>query len=230
MAFGLIFGFSEHLFDTLLLLFVFIPLALLWVLTIVSVVLRQDLTIPWKVIWVAAVVLFPLVGILIYWIRRPSPAATDQPTAAATNTLADAVDSVTIMLEDFATTMKLAQISLSQGSEMLRDVSDLLEKTGDTIGFTVPLTNIRPLSAPYSDVQRFTRRSRALAATLGRTATAIGTNTADLHLAASRIDAVARFVRRGTARIPLPAIAGVIGGQHVESTATAVPPDHSPDS
>src|SRR4051812_32359387 len=98
MAFGMLFGFSERLWDTLVLLFVFIPLTLIWVLTLVHIFRRVDLTRMWKIVWVVAVVLFPLVGIVAYWMRRPRVVVADQPSASTTTTIADAVDSVSVVL------------------------------------------------------------------------------------------------------------------------------------
>jgi hypothetical protein len=209
VAFGLLFGFSERVWDTIVVLFVLIPAALLWVLTLVSIVRRRDLSIPWKIVWGVAVVIFPLVGTIVYWLRRPTVVVTEQQAAGTTANVADAVDAISDVLDNLVVTMTLAQISVGQGAGMLRDVADLLEKTGDTIGFTVPLTKIRPLGGTYTDVRRFTTRSRSLSASLARLATSLGANATDLRTATSQVRNVSRSMRRAS-RIPI--IGGMVAG------------------
>lgn len=209
MTFAMLFGFSDRVWDTIVVLFVLIPAALLWVLTLVSIALRKDLAIGWKVVWAAAVVLFPLVGTIVYWLRRPTVVVTEQEAAGTTANVAEAVDAMSDVLENLVVTLTIAQTTVTQGSGMLRDVADLLEKTGDTIGFTVPLTKIRPLGGTYTDVRRFTTRSRSLAASLAHMAKALGANATDLRQATSQVRNVSRSMRRAS-RIPI--VGGMLAG------------------
>ena len=54
---------------------VLIPLIAIWLLALYHIIARRsDLTIGWKAIWSAAVVLIPYVGVLIYaFVRPPAP-------------------------------------------------------------------------------------------------------------------------------------------------------------
>ncbi len=54
---------------------VLIPLGVIWLLALYHIIAkRSDLTIGWKAIWSAAVVLIPYVGVLIYaFLRPPAP-------------------------------------------------------------------------------------------------------------------------------------------------------------
>jgi hypothetical protein len=55
-----------------------IPLLLIWVLTLVDLVRRHDLSGSRKVLWALVVLLVPVVGVIVYFIARP-PQATDRP-------------------------------------------------------------------------------------------------------------------------------------------------------
>ncbi len=63
------------LWDLILLLFVFIPAAILWFRTVVDIFDRQDLNGWMKVLWLLGVFIVPLLGALIYLLTRP---VTDQ--------------------------------------------------------------------------------------------------------------------------------------------------------
>lgn len=54
-----------------LLLFVFVPMAVLWFRTIVDIFDRRDLSGPKKGLWLLAVAAVPLVGVLAYVFTRP---------------------------------------------------------------------------------------------------------------------------------------------------------------
>ncbi len=58
-----------------LLLFVFIPMAVLWFRTIMDIFDRRDLSGVSKGLWLLAVVALPLLGVLVYLFTRP---VTDQ--------------------------------------------------------------------------------------------------------------------------------------------------------
>lgn len=65
---------GDWFWGTLLLLFVFIPLVLLWVFALVDLFMRTDLR-GWQIaLWLFVIVLFPIIGILIYYLVRPHEA------------------------------------------------------------------------------------------------------------------------------------------------------------
>jgi len=61
-------------------LLVFIPLLMLWVFALVDLFQRKDLSGWAKALWAIAIVLFPLLGLLIYFITRP-PSAEEEAAA-----------------------------------------------------------------------------------------------------------------------------------------------------
>jgi hypothetical protein len=73
--------------DWFWLLFVFVPLAILWIFVVADAIKRPDL-IGWqKGVWVAFIIFFPWIGALIYLIARPANpmetrAAEQMPTDA----------------------------------------------------------------------------------------------------------------------------------------------------
>lgn len=64
-----------NIWELALLLFVFIPMAILWFRTMMDIFDRRDLSGLSKGLWLLAVVVFPLVGVLAYLFTRP---VTDQ--------------------------------------------------------------------------------------------------------------------------------------------------------
>jgi hypothetical protein len=54
-----------------------IPLLLIWVLTLVDIVRRHDLSGSRKVLWALVVLLVPIVGVIVYFVARP-PQPTDR--------------------------------------------------------------------------------------------------------------------------------------------------------
>lgn len=66
--------FSDWFFSTLILLFIFIPLVTLWVFTLVDLFMRHDLRGIHKALWLLAIVLLPVIGVLIYFMTRPDDA------------------------------------------------------------------------------------------------------------------------------------------------------------
>ncbi len=62
----------------LLAVLIAIPLLLIWVLTLVDLVRRHDLSAGRKVLWALFVLVLPVLGVIIYFVARP-PQATDRP-------------------------------------------------------------------------------------------------------------------------------------------------------
>jgi hypothetical protein len=55
----------------LVIFFIYIPLILLWVFTLIDIFGRHDLSGWVKALWVILVVLLPIIGMLVYFIFRP---------------------------------------------------------------------------------------------------------------------------------------------------------------
>jgi hypothetical protein len=61
----------------LLVVLIVIPLLLIWVLTLVDLFRRHDLSAGRKVAWALAVLILPVIGVIIYFVARP-PQPTDR--------------------------------------------------------------------------------------------------------------------------------------------------------
>lgn len=57
-----------------------IPLLLIWILTLVDLFRRHDLSTGRKVLWALVVLVLPVIGVIIYFIARP-PQPTDRSAA-----------------------------------------------------------------------------------------------------------------------------------------------------
>lgn len=57
--------------DFFFLFFIFIPLMIAWVYTVVDIFMRPDVSALGKFGWVILVLFIPLLGMLIYFIARP---------------------------------------------------------------------------------------------------------------------------------------------------------------
>ena len=69
--------------DVFWLLFIFIPLAIIWVMVLADTIRRPDLTGVEKALWVAVIIFFPWLGALAYLIFRPATPMSRQPLGAA---------------------------------------------------------------------------------------------------------------------------------------------------
>jgi hypothetical protein len=58
----------------MLLVLIAIPLLLIWVLAVVDLVRRHDLTTGHKVLWALVVLLIPIIGAIVYFVARPPEA------------------------------------------------------------------------------------------------------------------------------------------------------------
>ncbi len=63
--------------EVLIILFIFIPLIMLWVFALVDLFGRPDLGGGAKVLWMFFIVFLPLLGVVIYFLTRPTPAEED---------------------------------------------------------------------------------------------------------------------------------------------------------
>ncbi|HEY0364088.1 MAG TPA: PLD nuclease N-terminal domain-containing protein [Solirubrobacteraceae bacterium] len=61
----------------LLAVLIAIPLLLIWVLTLVDLFRRHDLSTGRKVAWALVVLILPVIGVIIYFVARP-PQPTDR--------------------------------------------------------------------------------------------------------------------------------------------------------
>ena len=61
---------------------IYVPFLALWVLTLVDIIGRADLSGPGKALWSFAILLLPLIGIFVYFCSRPRDVPrTDNPPA-----------------------------------------------------------------------------------------------------------------------------------------------------
>ncbi|MEN8233356.1 MAG: PLD nuclease N-terminal domain-containing protein [Actinomycetota bacterium] len=72
---------------TLLLVFVVIPIVVLWIAAILHIVFRRpDLSPVHKAIWIGIVLIVPTIGVLVYVLLRPAPSLRwskgDDPTVS----------------------------------------------------------------------------------------------------------------------------------------------------
>jgi hypothetical protein len=181
MVIASIFGFSDRVRDTLLFLFVVIPLTLLWMATLAHIVLRRDLARLPRIAWFAVVALFPFVGTLVYLVSQHSNSLIEWFPRAAIGQAATTAGEMGAALDHFATTASLAQSMLEQCAGMIEELTTTLDRADATLGFTVPFTRIRPLGPAHAEVRALGAKSRMLGRTLERTADALGTNVADLR-------------------------------------------------
>jgi uncharacterized RDD family membrane protein YckC len=63
---------ASNFIEVLILLFIFIPLVLLWAFALVDLFGRPDLSGWSKAIWLLVIILIPILGALIYIGTRPS--------------------------------------------------------------------------------------------------------------------------------------------------------------
>ena len=68
--------------DFFFILFIFIPLTIAWVFTVVDIFRRPDLSGIAKFGWLLLVLIVPLLGMLIYFIARPADTVLAGRTAA----------------------------------------------------------------------------------------------------------------------------------------------------
>jgi len=59
--------------SALILLFVFIPLTLLWIYALIDLVMNPAVAVIAKVLWLFVIIIVPLFGALVYLLFRPSP-------------------------------------------------------------------------------------------------------------------------------------------------------------
>lgn len=74
--------FWDVIWATFIVMFVFVPLVLLWMFALLDLFVRRDLR--WrKVVWLAVIVFLPLLGPIVYLLVRPDDAnvARDQESA-----------------------------------------------------------------------------------------------------------------------------------------------------
>ena len=68
---------ASNFVELLIILFIFIPLIMLWVFALVDLFARPDLGGGAKVLWMFLIIFLPLLGVLIYFLTRPTPAVED---------------------------------------------------------------------------------------------------------------------------------------------------------
>jgi hypothetical protein len=54
-----------------ILLFIFIPLVLFWIFALADLFRRKDVTVVGRVVWLIVIIIFPLLGPVVYLLVRP---------------------------------------------------------------------------------------------------------------------------------------------------------------
>ena len=72
---------ASTFWDVFFLLLIFVPLAMIWAFALLDIFRREDMSGPWKAIWVLCVILVPFFGTLVYLVFR-RPAMLAEPTEA----------------------------------------------------------------------------------------------------------------------------------------------------
>jgi hypothetical protein len=181
------FSINSRLWETSAILFLVIPLTLLWIGSLVDTVLRKDLAIHQKIPWFAVVFLFPLVGTMLYVLRRPG--WTERATSLRNERpLLESQQQAVETLENLAITLDLTRLTLKESTKLLNQITALLSDAGSTVGFALPLTRIRPLGPVENRVKRMTAQVRTLGFTMERMSVALGTNAGDLRSLARRLN------------------------------------------
>jgi hypothetical protein len=191
MVFARLFDVPAWVWDVLLVVFVVIPLVVLWVATLTHIARRPDMARLSRLAWFGVVFLFPLAGTLVYLVRQPVVRVIERNPLAALGQTSDTVVALSAALDHFATTASLAQSSLIQGAALVGDMTEVLARADATLGFTVPFTRIRPLGPAHTEVQALGGKARALGRSLERIADALGTNAADLRAIAGDVATLA---------------------------------------
>jgi hypothetical protein len=79
--------------DVFWLLFIFVPLTIIWILILMDLLQRPDLFGWQKALWALGIIFFPWIGVLIYMVARPqnpTPATYGRNESRATPVSADA--------------------------------------------------------------------------------------------------------------------------------------------
>jgi Phospholipase_D-nuclease N-terminal len=68
--------------ESFFLILLFLPLAMIWAVTLLDIFRRDDMGGGSKALWVACVILVPFLGTLVYLVSRPSGAAAQERATA----------------------------------------------------------------------------------------------------------------------------------------------------
>jgi len=217
-------GLNSTIWNTAIVVLVVIPLTLLWLVSLGDTVRRRDLSRGEKVLWLVALVLFPVIGTLIYVYRRPGWRAQAR-TLREGSSIADSRALAVATLDDFASTAVLAQESLAQSVELLDEVIRTVSGAKSTAGRSVPLTHVRPFGLVENRLGRLTVRMRSLREGLVRMSAALGTNADDLQRLARQIETMSVVSADGVATPDAPASEAVRGkADHPNGEASAPEP------
>jgi len=181
------FTISSSIWESATFVFLVIPLTLLWVGSIGDTILRKDLQVRYKALWLIVLVPFPVIGTLFYLFRRPG-LRERAISVRESRPMAETRQMTVETLDNFAVTMDLTQSMLQQSSVLLDQAVKTLSEAGSTAGFSLPLTHIRPLRPVETRVNRLVTQARVLKVTMERMSLALGINSKDLRNLAHQID------------------------------------------
>jgi hypothetical protein len=116
-------------------------------------------------------------------------------TASAIANAADTVETVGTGLANGATTATNVQGILTNASGIVRTAGTTTEGVGNTFGFRIPLTRIRPFGAAEDALVDQAAQINALSDSLDHTATSLGANATDLRALGAHAESTATMLR-----------------------------------
>jgi len=189
------FDLSSSVWSTAVILFLIVPLTLLWAFSLADTLRRHDLSRGQKLLWLVILVPFPVVGTLFYAYR--SPRMREQARAIREQqSLVESRGMAVATIDNFAVTAELAQQTLQQSVEFLDEVIRTVSEAESTASRSFPLTHFRPLGLIEARLARLTGQLRLLRYSLARMSGAIGTNASDLRNLALMIDNMIQLAAR----------------------------------
>jgi hypothetical protein len=115
-------------------------------------------------------------------------------TATAIAGAADTVETVGDSLMNGATTASNVQSVINNASGIVRTAGTTTEGVGNTFGFRIPLTRIRPFGAAEDTLLDQAAQITALADALNHTATSLGGNATDLRALGAHAESTATML------------------------------------
>ena len=109
-----------------LLLVIFIPLVMLWLFTLTDLARRADVSGVAKGLWAVAVVILPLIGMLVYFIARPSEPEMQPDPAVRMREKLDEADPSS-MIDQLETIAGLHESGILSDEEFASAKSKLLD-------------------------------------------------------------------------------------------------------
>lgn len=115
-------------------------------------------------------------------------------TATAIAGAADTIETVGTSLANGATTAANVQSTITNAASIVRTAGTTTEGVGNTFGFRIPLTRIRPFGAAEDALVDQAAQINALSDSLDHTATSLGANATDLRALGAHAESTATML------------------------------------